>query len=118
MRNPRWHISCQGLLPTHANLQDAAHGFKNLGQFVAAAHLSHNLGIPFDQLKSMMTGTRHDSLGKAIHTLKPDADSKAEVKAGHEAGRRRYQGNAVLVAPLSLGAGAHGHERIFKARGI
>ncbi|HKS96164.1 MAG TPA: hypothetical protein VJV74_08525 [Terriglobia bacterium] len=80
--NPKLSSRLQGLLPPHINLQDAARGFKNLGQFVAAVHVSHNLGIPFDQLKSMMTGTRHDSLGKAIHTLKPDVDSKAEAKQG------------------------------------
>jgi hypothetical protein len=34
----------------------AAYGFKNLGQFVAATHVSQNLGIPFDQLKLQMTG--------------------------------------------------------------
>ena len=34
----------------------AAYGFKNLGQFVAATNVSRNLGIPFDQLKLQMTG--------------------------------------------------------------
>lgn len=34
----------------------AAYGFKNLGQFVAATNVSKNLGIPFEQLKVMMTG--------------------------------------------------------------
>jgi pectate lyase len=62
------------------NIQDAAQGFKNLGQFVAAVHVSQNLGIPFTQLKSdMMNG---DSLGKAIHALKPDVNSQAESKKG------------------------------------
>src|SRR5215471_2995307 len=46
----------QSLLPTGTNLQNAAQGFKNLGQFVAAVHVSHNLGIPFDQLKAKMIG--------------------------------------------------------------
>ncbi|HEV2494282.1 MAG TPA: hypothetical protein VG204_14550 [Terriglobia bacterium] len=78
--NAKLSSKLQPLLPPNTNLQDAARGFKNLGQFVAAAHVSHNLGIPFDQLKSMMTGSQHDSLGKAIHALKPDADSKAEAK--------------------------------------
>src|SRR5258708_40291115 len=39
------------LLPAGTNLQTAASGFRNLGQFVAAVHVSHNLGVPFDQLK-------------------------------------------------------------------
>jgi hypothetical protein len=36
----------------------AAYGFKNLGQFVAATNVSRNLGIPFEQLKLQMTGTK------------------------------------------------------------
>src|SRR5579864_242069 len=68
----------QGLLPQGTNLQQAAQGFKNLGQFVAAVHVSHNLGIPFDQLKAKMIGPPSESLGKAIHALKPAANSKDE----------------------------------------
>jgi hypothetical protein len=34
----------------------AAYGFKNLGQFVAATNVSRNLGVSFDQLKTQMTG--------------------------------------------------------------
>jgi hypothetical protein len=62
------------------NIQQAAQGFKNLGQFVAAVHVSENLGIPFTSLKTdMMNG---DSLGKAIHALKPAVDSQTESKRG------------------------------------
>src|SRR5947208_160977 len=74
----------QSLLPAGTNLQQASQGFKNLGQFVAAVHVSHNLGIPFDQLKAKMTGTSAESLGKAIHDLKPSADSKTEAKKGEK----------------------------------
>jgi len=35
----------------------AAYGFKNLGQFVAATNVATNLGISFDKLKVQMTGT-------------------------------------------------------------
>jgi len=70
------------LLPPGTDLQTAAQGYKNLGQFVAAVHVSHNLGIPFDQLKAKMIGPPAESLGKAIHALKPDANSKNEVKTG------------------------------------
>jgi hypothetical protein len=41
----------------------AAYGFKNLGQFVAATNVSKNLGIPFDQLKVQMTGLSVDPNG-------------------------------------------------------
>lgn len=76
----------QSLLPPGTDLQTAASGFKNLGQFVAAVHVSHNLGIPFDQLKSKMLGPPSMSLGKAIQALKPTANAKAELKkAEHQA---------------------------------
>ena len=34
----------------------AAYGFRNLGQFVAATNVSRNLGVSFTQLKTQMTG--------------------------------------------------------------
>lgn len=66
----------QALLPPNTTLADAAQGFKNQGQFIAALHVSHNLNIPFDQLKMEMTGPDHDSLGKAIRDLRPDLNTK------------------------------------------
>jgi hypothetical protein len=66
----------QSLLPAGTNVQTAAAGFKNLGQFVAAVHVSHNLNIPFDELKARVTGPRAESLGKAIDQLRPDLDKK------------------------------------------
>ncbi|HXB22430.1 MAG TPA: hypothetical protein VNV88_13655 [Candidatus Solibacter sp.] len=74
----------QSLLPAGTNLQQASQGFKNLGQFVAAVHVSHNLGIPFDQLKAKMTGPSAESLGKAIEQLKPAANAKAEAKKANK----------------------------------
>ena len=69
----------QSLLPPGTDLKAAEGGFKNEGQFIAALHVSKNLGIPFDQLKAKMTGdglagqtdSSPMSLGKAIHALKP-----------------------------------------------
>jgi hypothetical protein len=78
--NTKLASKLQSLLPPGTDLQTAASGFKNLGQFVAAVHVSHNLGIPFDQLKAKMQGPPTESLGKAIHELKPDADAKAQTK--------------------------------------
>ena len=85
------HLATQlkGLFPPETDLQLASSGFKNLGQFVAAAHVSKNLGIPFDQLKSRMLGTSTTaaesgdspvSLGKAIKELRPEVDATSEVK--------------------------------------
>ena len=66
----------QPLLPAGETLKAAATGFKNQGQFIAALHVSHNLDIPFDKLKAEMTGSEHDSLGQAIHDLRPDLTTK------------------------------------------
>lgn len=83
-QNTRLSSNLQGLLPNGTNLQDASSGFSNLGQFVAAVHVSHNLGIPFDQLKTKMMGGA--SLGQAIHELKPNVDAHQEsLKANHQA---------------------------------
>src|SRR5215470_15177359 len=80
---------------TGESATDACAGFKNLGQCVAAAHVSKNLGISFDCLKDEMTGTAPTdpktcptgtgtngkmSLGKSIQTLDPNADQKTESK--------------------------------------
>ena len=81
--NTKLASKLQSLLPPGTNLQEAAAGFKNLGQFVAAVHVSHNLGIPFDELKAKMTGPNAESLGKAIHDLKPDVKAKSEAKNAH-----------------------------------
>ena len=80
--NPKLESTLQtrlgSMLPAGTSLTDAASGFKNLGEFVAAVHVSHNLGISFDDLKGKMTSG--DSLGTAIKELKPDVNSKAEAK--------------------------------------
>jgi len=82
--NTKLASKLQSLLPPGTNLQQAAQRFKNLGQFVAAVHVSHNLGIPFDQLKAKMIGPPKESLGDAIHALKPTANAKEEAKKGEK----------------------------------
>lgn len=77
----------QALLPAGTDLQAASASFRNLGQFVAAAHVSHNLDIPFDQLKANVTGPNSESLGKAIKDLKPSADANAEKKKAEKSAR-------------------------------
>ena len=100
-----------GLLPAGTDLQTAASGFKNLGQFVAAVHVSHNLGIPFDQLKCTELATKQactttngtttqtltipskgSSLGQAIQTLKPSLTS-AESKSAAKQGQKQADGD-------------------------
>jgi hypothetical protein len=83
---------------TGLDAQTACDGFKNLGQCVAAAHVSKNLNIPFACLRADMTGTTPDpsagcktgtgasklSLGKSIQALSPNTNSKTESKKGQE----------------------------------
>jgi hypothetical protein len=83
-KNTKLASKLGSLLPAGTNLQDAASGFKNFGQFVAAVHVANNLGIPFDQLKNKLVGTGSESLGKAIHDLRPDINGKAEAKKAHK----------------------------------
>jgi hypothetical protein len=77
-KTPQLSARLQALLPAGTNLTDAASGFKNLGQFVAAVHVSHNLGISFNDLKNKIISG--DSLGKAIHALDPNVNAKQEAK--------------------------------------
>ncbi|MGH8676325.1 MAG: hypothetical protein ACREVG_18705 [Burkholderiales bacterium] len=77
-QNTRLADNLAKLLPAGTDLQSAASGFKNLGEFVAAVHVSNNLGILFADLKTkIMAG---DSLGEAIRKLRPDADAQVEAR--------------------------------------
>jgi len=84
---------------TDVQLQAAMMGFKNGGQFMAAMHVSHNLGISFDELKAKMTGvstnaagktvtTAPMSLGKAIQQLKPTLTPDQANDAAKIAGKQ------------------------------
>jgi hypothetical protein len=81
----------QQMLPKNTTLDAASAGFKNQGQFIAAVHVSQNLGIPFTQLKATMLGTSTTtatnttstnpmSLGQAIQRLRPTVNAGAEVE--------------------------------------
>jgi len=89
-------LQSKGLLPAGTDLKDACAGFKNLGQCMAAIHVSHNLDVPFACMRSNMTGTAPAagttcptgtgssklSLGKSIQGLAPKANPKIESKTG------------------------------------
>jgi hypothetical protein len=89
-------LQSKGLLPTGTDLKVTCAGFKNLGQCIAAIHVSHNLNVPFACMQADMTGTAPVagttcptgtgssklSLGKSIQALSPNADAKAESKTG------------------------------------
>jgi hypothetical protein len=86
----------QALLPPRTKLEDACTAFRQLNECVAALYVSHNLKIKFNCLKWDVTGVQPGSgsvsscsspesgkalsLAKAIQTLKPGADAKAEAK--------------------------------------
>src|SRR5438034_3212795 len=105
-RNPGLKSKIESLLPPNTDLKTAMSGFKNDGQFIAALHVSKNLGIPFDQLKATMlgtnpqltatttgsskpgsttTGSKPMTLSQAIHTLQPslsEKDARKEADTG------------------------------------
>ncbi len=94
-RNSQLNSNLQKLLPQGTTAQQACSGYKNLGECVAAIHVSSNLGIPFSDLKAKTTGSSAESLGKAIQTLKPEVNAKMEVK------KAKKQANADLSSSSS-----------------
>ena len=70
------------LVPAGLTPEDACRGFKDLSQCSAALHVAQNLNIPFADLKDRVTSGQ--SLGTAIHSLKPKADSRREVQRAEE----------------------------------
>jgi hypothetical protein len=78
--HPQLAAKVAALLPAGLTLNQASKGFTNQGQFLAALHASKDLNIPFAQLKAEMTGKDHDSLGVAIHELKPAVNAKTAAK--------------------------------------
>jgi hypothetical protein len=100
------------LLPSGMSLSDAASGFKDEGQFIAALHAAKDLNVSFVDLKAEMTGSPRDSLGQAIHDLKPAVDAKASAKTATSEARAdiaatrpslgaRIAANTALVAKLT-----------------
>lgn len=88
-------FQAQGLLLANTDLKSACQNFKSLDECVTALHVSHNLGLDFNCLKSNVTGvqtsadmsgckgtpgTKVMSLHSAIRAMKPEANAKAEAK--------------------------------------
>jgi hypothetical protein len=74
------------LVPAGLTAEDACRGFKDLSECSAALHVAQNLNIPFADLKDRMTSGQ--SLGTAIHALKPKADSRREAQRAEEQARQ------------------------------
>jgi hypothetical protein len=77
-RNPKLVAKLQAMLPAGLSVDQAATGFRNQGQFIAAVNVSRNLGIPFADLKTSMVNDGL-SLGQAIQRFKPAADTDVEA---------------------------------------
>jgi hypothetical protein len=107
-QNSKLATNLAALFPDGTDLTEQAGGFKNLGQFVSAVHVSHNLGIPFDNLKcaelgttaasksgtvcsSLVTNEEPMSLGKAIKALRPDADSQQAIREANHQTNKDFQ---------------------------
>jgi hypothetical protein len=74
-------IQLQKLFPEGTDLVAASKDLKNLGQFVAAAHVAdNNPNFTFDELKAKMLEGDGMSLGAAIHALDPNADATTEAQ--------------------------------------
>lgn len=79
-KNPKLQARLQAMLPVGMTLDEAAAGFKNQGQFIAAVHASNRLGVEFQEIKTLMVD-QGSSLGQAIQTLKPGVDAEVEANA-------------------------------------
>src|SRR5262249_6250473 len=74
--DPAFQTRIKNLLPDGMDPAAAASGFKNHGQFIAALHVSQNLGISFDQLKAKMTGiTTVKAADGTTQTVKTEPES-------------------------------------------
>jgi hypothetical protein len=81
--HPQLASRLKAMLPAGMTLDQAALGFRNQGQFIAALHVSQNLGIPFPSLKTDMVD-KHMSLGQSIQALKPTANAPTAAKTGED----------------------------------
>jgi len=73
------------LLPAGTDLQLAATGFRNLGEFVTTVRVSTNLAIPFDDLKAKIVGG--GEVSDAIQALRPDIDGLIEARRARRMAR-------------------------------
>ena len=70
------------IVPSDMSATEACSGFKSMTECAAALHAAQNLGVPFKELKSKMSGG--GTLGAAIRELKPAADVRSEVSRAEE----------------------------------
>ena len=118
---PNLSTKLTGMLPIDPRtgrtmtLDKASRGFKNQGQFIAALHVSQNLGIPFTELKSHMvtvtpgapgqppTATQTGSLGKAIQASKTTAGVTTEVERAETQATADFQSTGSTSSSTTSG---------------
>jgi hypothetical protein len=72
-------------------LDEAAEGFKNQGQFIAAVHAADRLDVPFEDFKAKMLGgdgAEALSLGQTIQFFNPEGDADTEVEIAESQARQ------------------------------
>lgn len=102
--NDRLRERLTPLMPEGMTFEQASAGFKNTGQFVAALHVSRNLGIPYRDLRARMVAGG-ESLGEAIRALRPqmqEAEVEAAVQTATEASAGDLRAGAQSGATASL----------------
>jgi hypothetical protein len=77
--NPRLQAKLLAMLPPGTSLQNAAAGFTDQVQLLAAIHVSNNLGVSFSDLREHIVDYGF-SLGQAIQAARPMANN-ADVAA-------------------------------------
>ena len=78
LSDPRLHDRVRPLLNRGASIDIAAEGFESAEEFAMVAHAARNTNVPFMVLKHRVV-TEGRPLADAIHDVKPDVDTKAEV---------------------------------------
>ncbi len=95
-KNPKLQARLEAMLPPGMTLEQAAEGFRNQGQLIAAIQVSNNLGIPFEDLKTSMVVDGR-SLGQSIQQLRPGVEG--DVEAVHATTWAQQQLDAAEVEP-------------------
>jgi hypothetical protein len=104
-KNTNLAAKLQSRLPAGTDLNTAAAGFRNLGQFVAAVNVSNNLGLDFTTLKTAMV-TDGKSLGQAIQS-----QTGTTVNATEQAQRAERDADTMIRSSEQNGKKTTGHER-------
>ncbi len=103
---PQLNTRITAMLPKGMTLNQASMGFKNQGQFIAALHVSQNLGCDcFKQIQTDMT-TKHMSLGQAIQDVK-----KKTANAAVEAQKAETEANDDIKSATSTSTGKNNKKK-------